>query len=221
MMRAHVLFESKYRDLMVFQGWNKSSRIHWTFLTPRAAYRLILRLWAATVNSKVPRKLWALPYKLYCVLRTVPLSAKLCFLCVCVWNAPTFTALQYSDNKTHQRLPSIHHCSMVSAPVCVQCTLISSLGEFQNIRTGSGILGFRPCWCPLSFLFAFHISVFFILLHFRLNFIRVSSLRLMYLHPSVDSSLNHFLIKWFSTIIIFVYCKIDAERQYAYRMITE
>src|SRR6218665_2301665 len=33
----------------------------------------------------------------------------------------------------------------------------------------------------------------FTLLHLSLNFTRVSSLRLMYLHPSVDPSLIHFL----------------------------
>ena len=40
---------------------------------------------------------------------------------------------------------------MGSAPVGVQCPLTSSLGEFPGYWAGSGILGFRPCWCPLPF----------------------------------------------------------------------
>src|SRR6218665_2875479 len=46
--------------------------------------------------------------------------------------------------------PSIH-CSMGSAPVGVQCPLTPSLGEFQVIGTGYGILAFRPYWCPSPF----------------------------------------------------------------------
>src|SRR6218665_674726 len=47
--------------------------------------------------------------------------------------------------------PSIH-CPMGSASVCVQFPLTSSLGEFLgHCRTGSGILDFRPCWCPSPF----------------------------------------------------------------------
>src|SRR6218665_1068054 len=40
---------------------------------------------------------------------------------------------------------------MGSAPVGVQCLLTSSLGEFLGYWAGSGILGYRTCWCPLSF----------------------------------------------------------------------
>src|SRR6218665_272119 len=46
-------------------------------------------------------------------------------------------------------------------PVGVQCPLISSLGEFPGIGTGSGILGHGSCWCPSPFPFALHISVSF------------------------------------------------------------
>src|SRR6218665_191283 len=43
------------------------------------------------------------------------------------------------------------HCSMSSAPLGVQFSLTSSLGEYPDFRTGSGILGFRPRWCPSPF----------------------------------------------------------------------
>src|SRR6218665_2410468 len=46
--------------------------------------------------------------------------------------------------------PSIDPC-MGSAPVGVQCPLASSLGEFLGYWAGSGILGYRPCWCPSPF----------------------------------------------------------------------
>src|SRR6218665_1228586 len=50
----------------------------------------------------------------------------------------------------------------------------------------------------IAFPFAFHPSVFllFTLLHLPLDFIRVSSLRPMYLHPSVDPSLTHFFCEF-------------------------
>jgi len=81
---------------------------------------------------------------------------------------------------------------MGSAPVGVQSHLISSLGEFSCCKD--------RLWYPvLSPVFGVHhlslhlsISCFYIL-HLPLNFIRVSSLRLMYLHPSVDPSSIHFL----------------------------
>src|SRR6218665_2624025 len=46
-------------------------------------------------------------------------------------------------------------------PVRVQCPISSSLGEFTAIGIGSGVLGFRPYWCPspfplLSILGVFH-----------------------------------------------------------------
>src|SRR6218665_802302 len=40
---------------------------------------------------------------------------------------------------------------MGSVPVGVQCPLTSSLCEFLGCWAGSGILGYRPCWCPLPF----------------------------------------------------------------------
>src|SRR6218665_3535217 len=40
---------------------------------------------------------------------------------------------------------------MGSAPVGVQCPLTSSLGEFLGYWAGSGILGYRPFWCPSPF----------------------------------------------------------------------
>src|SRR6218665_3403212 len=92
--------------------------------------------------------------------------------------------------------PAKAHPSLPIAPVGVQCPLTSSLDELPDYyRTGSGILGFRPCWCtspfpsPSTFLGVFP----FTLLHLPLNLIRVYSLRLMYLHPSVGPSLTHFL----------------------------
>src|SRR6218665_1049602 len=33
----------------------------------------------------------------------------------------------------------------------VQCPIIFSLGEFQVVGIGSGILGYSPCWCPSTF----------------------------------------------------------------------
>ena len=69
--------------------------------------------------------------------------------------------------------------------------------RFQAIacRTGPGILGFRDCWdmfivhhLPLRLFGAYP----FILLHLPLNFIRVSSLKLMYQRPLINPSLTHF-----------------------------
>ena len=82
------------------------------------------------------------------------------------------------------------HCSMGSAPVGVQCSLTFSLCDFPDyFWTASGILGFarvgvhRLSLCLLCFgLFTFTLR------HLPLNFIRVSSLRQMYLHQSVDPS---------------------------------
>src|SRR6218665_2942684 len=53
-----------------------------------------------------------------------------------------------------KRCLSIHR-SMGSALVGANCPLTSSLSEFLGYSlytgTGSGILGFRPCWCPSPF----------------------------------------------------------------------
>ncbi len=48
------------------------------------------------------------------------------------------------------RSPSIHW-SMGSAPVGIQCHSLSHLVSFWATGTGSGTLGFRPCWCPSPF----------------------------------------------------------------------
>ena len=62
--------------------------------------------------------------------------------------------------------------SLGPQPVGVQCLFTSSLGEFLDYWSGSGILGCRLCWCPSTFpLFAFHISVFFLLLFFICHWI--------------------------------------------------
>ena len=100
------------------------------------------------------------------------------------WNFAIYVSLVSSIH------PSLHGLS-----VGVQCPLTSSLGEFQAIGTGSGVLGFCPCWCPSPFSFVFSISRCFPFtrLYLPLNFIRVSSLWLMYLHPPVDPSLTHFI----------------------------
>jgi len=87
--------------------------------------------------------------------------------------------------------PSIH-CSMGSTPVGVQCPLTSSLGEFLGYWDGSGILGFRPCWCPSAFpspsiSWCFSIT----LLRLPLDFIRVSSYDRRICTHSVDPSLTH------------------------------
>ena len=89
--------------------------------------------------------------------------------------------------------PSIH-CSMGSAPIGVQCP------HFLT-RWVSGLLGLALVSWAIAHVGVHHISlrlpylsVFpFTRFHLPLNFILVSSLRLMYLHPSVDPSLIHFL----------------------------
>ena len=77
--------------------------------------------------------------------------------------------------------------SLGPQPVGVQCPLTSSLGEFPNVAigTGSGILGYRPCWCPSPFPLRLpYLGVSpFTLLHLPLDFIRVSALWQTYLHP--------------------------------------
>src|SRR6218665_594954 len=37
---------------------------------------------------------------------------------------------------------------MGSAPVGVQCPSLPHYASFKAIGTGSGILGYHPCWCP-------------------------------------------------------------------------
>src|SRR6218665_2170196 len=57
--------------------------------------------------------------------------------------------------------------------------------SFQAIETGSGILGYHPCWClsPFSLCLLYLGTFPFTLLHLPLDFIRISSLRPTYLHP--------------------------------------
>src|SRR6218665_3840087 len=64
---------------------------------------------------------------------------------------------------------------MGSASVGAQCPLTSSLGEFLGYRViGSGILGFRPCWCPSPFPSPSMSRCFlFTLLPLPLDFIRL------------------------------------------------
>src|SRR6218665_1836393 len=40
---------------------------------------------------------------------------------------------------------------MGSTPEGVRCPISSSLGEFPAFGIDSGVLGFRPYWCPLPF----------------------------------------------------------------------
>src|SRR6218665_979752 len=64
--------------------------------------------------------------------------------------------------------------------------------SFQAIGTGSGIQGYRPCWCPSTFPPRLpYLGVFPFTLHLSLDFIRVSYLRPTYLHPS-DRSFSAF-----------------------------
>src|SRR6218665_654579 len=86
---------------------------------------------------------------------------------------------------------------MGSAHVGVQCPFTSSLGEFPLSRLlGLALLswtftcvGVHRLSIRLPYLGVFP----FTLPCLSLNFIRVSFLRLMYLRPSVDTSLVHFL----------------------------
>ena len=71
--------------------------------------------------------------------------------------------------------------------------------SFQAIGSGSGILGYRPCWCPSPFPirrpYGPYLDVFQFTLHLPLDFIHVSSLQPIYLqrthlvNPSVIYSL--------------------------------
>src|SRR6218665_304448 len=81
-------------------------------------------------------------------------------------------------------------------PVGVQCPISSSLGEFPSyIGIGSGVLGFRPYWCPSPFP-SLSILGFSIRSYLPLDFNRVSSLRPRIATHSVDPSLTHFLGKF-------------------------
>src|SRR6218665_1647177 len=76
-------------------------------------------------------------------------------------------------------------------PVGVQCTISTSLGEFPAIGIGSGVLGFRPYWCPSPFpshtwCFPFALICHWISIVFLLYDRRIAT-------HSVDPSLTHFL----------------------------
>jgi len=90
--------------------------------------------------------------------------------------------------------PSIH-CSMGSAPVGVQCPFISSLGEFPGYWDWLWYPGLSSVLVSIAFPFCLpYLGVSpFTLLRLPLNFICVSSLRLMYMLPSVNPSLTYFL----------------------------
>ena len=101
-------------------------------------------------------------------------------------------------NATKYISPSID-CSMGSTPVGVQCPLTSSLGEFPGYY--EPIRFWYPGLSPVlvSITFSLHLPYLSVLhdtLHLPLNFTHVSSLRLMYLHPSVDPSLTYFLCEF-------------------------
>src|SRR6218665_1947913 len=85
--------------------------------------------------------------------------------------------------------------SLGPQPVGFQSPFTSSLGEFHAFGTGSGILGYCPCWCPSPFPFAFHVSVFFHPLFLACHWISFVFLlydRCICIH-SVDPSLSHVL----------------------------
>src|SRR6218665_2360278 len=83
---------------------------------------------------------------------------------------------------------------MSSAPVGVQSTLISSLGEFLGYWAG-WYPGLPPVLVSIAFPIAFHISVFFHSLFFACHWI--SFVFLLYdrrtCNHSVDPSLTHLL----------------------------
>src|SRR6218665_2621878 len=85
---------------------------------------------------------------------------------------------------------------MGSTPVDVQCPLTFSLGEFPLHRLlGLALVSWafaRVGVHRLSLRLPYFGVFPFTLLHLPLNFIRVSSLRFMYLHPPVDPSHIYF-----------------------------
>src|SRR6218665_291891 len=66
--------------------------------------------------------------------------------------------------------------------VGVQCPSLPHEVSFPAIGIGSGVLGFRPYWCPSPFPSPSILDVFH-LLFLPLDFNRVSSLRPTYRHP--------------------------------------
>jgi len=87
--------------------------------------------------------------------------------------------------------PSIF-CSVSSTPVGVQCPSLPHKVSFQAI--GLWYPGLSPALVSIAFSFPFHISVFFHSPFWSaIEFHSCFFLRLLYLHPSVDPSLTHFL----------------------------
>src|SRR6218665_2905791 len=80
--------------------------------------------------------------------------------------------------------------------VGVQCPISSSLSEFPAIGIGSGVLGFRPYWCPMLSIalpFTFHTWCFpFALICHWISIVFLLYGRHIATH-SVDPSLTHFL----------------------------
>src|SRR6218665_1486360 len=77
-------------------------------------------------------------------------------------------------------------------PVGVQCPISSSLCEFPAIGIGSGVLGFRPYWCPSPFP-SLSILGFFHLLLSAIGFQSFLLYGRRIATHSVDPSLTHFL----------------------------
>src|SRR6218665_1254499 len=58
---------------------------------------------------------------------------------------------RHDDHDVMCNLTTVLYDPWAPQPVGVRCPLTSSLGEFQAIGTGSGILGYHPCLCPSPF----------------------------------------------------------------------
>jgi len=92
----------------------------------------------------------------------------------------------------HQECLHYIHPSMGSAPLGVQCPLTRCVSRLMGLALVSWAfarIGVHRLFPSPSIYRGFP----FTLLHLPLNFIRVTSLRLMYLHPLVNPSLTHFL----------------------------
>src|SRR6218665_708558 len=79
-------------------------------------------------------------------------------------------------------------------PVGVQCPISSSLGlvSFKAIEIGSGVLGFRPYWCPSPFPSPSILGVFRSLFCHWISIVFLLYGRRIATH-SGDPSLSHFL----------------------------
>src|SRR6218665_1529748 len=88
----------------------------------------------------------------------------------------------------HVQCPMSPHFLTTCTCTCI-CRCISRLLELALVSWAFTRVGVHRLSLRLPYLGVFP----FTLLHLPLNFIRVSSLRLMYLRPSVDPSLTHFV----------------------------